>query len=255
MSKKLNFGEIVKKTEEPKYPVRNLLVVPHKRKRLIVTLDAFGGDTYLNNLREMKKTYPYPNSWEEMSFRGLTTSESISAAAYKFPTRAKKIFDYRFLQAGYVLRTAEGVWVNPLDEEGNPIIDESALKEKLKNFNKIKVRNGHIYLGRNDFGFAEYETFEQGIQYCDNFVGSGLARVLEHTAGEAKTLKIIADEKNYPWGIGVWGFDFTVEPSLEVARLSSGRKNISGDRLFVGSWADDYSGYAFGKLKTSDASA
>jgi len=91
--------------------------------------------------------------------------------------------------------------------------------------------NGYIYLGNNDFGFAEYSTFTRGLQDADTFVRGGLAKILEHTSEEvAKSLRGIFDEKNYPHGVDVLNFDPVKYPILNVAGLGS---SIRGGGLDV----------------------
>ena len=244
------------KEATPSLPDRALLVVPHKDKVLTVSYPAFGPNTYSGNLAEMQKRYSHSEDLPNISFRELTTSESISAVAYKFAERAKpEIFDPRWFQAGRIARTSKGVFANlPKDAQGNPILDEKVLNSYLDKAEKVKVGNGHIYLGENDFGFAEYETFEQKVQDCDTFAESGLARVLEHTKGRAEKLREIASPKLYKRGVNIWGFDSVSESVLRVARLNSGRVIDSG-RLYVDgyNWGN-YGGYAFGGLVSGEAS-
>jgi len=233
--------------KKPKVPQRHLLRVPHKEGSLVVGFPAFGPDTYRGNLKTMSGDYSHPQTGERISFREPTISESISAAAYDFENWTKpRIFDSRWLQAGRIVRTSEGVFVNPLkDIQGNPIIDEQTLKFYLNKYIKV---NG-IYLGENDFGFASYETFERGIQDSGKFAEGGLARILEHTREKvAKNLKAISSSKNYPKGVKVWGFDKVKEPVLRVAALDSPR-GFGGGRLVVDGhdWYGD-DGYAFGVL-------
>jgi len=239
------YGVIEEKQIQPKFPVRTLLRVPHKQGSLIVSRNAFGPNYFKDNIAEMQKSYCYPNTREVISFRKPTTAESISAAAYNFENFAKpEIFDPRWFQAGYMVRTQEGVFVNPLGSKGVPITDEKTLKSLLKSDRKV---NG-IYLLDNDMGFAPYDSFTRGVQDCDGFAQGGLARVLEHTPEkEAKQFKAIASPKLYKFGVNVWGFEEVKEPVLRVVCLGSYR-NLGGGRLNVdGSWSGYY-GYAFGVL-------
>jgi len=93
--------------------------------------------------------------------------------------------------------------------------------------------------------FAPYETFQRGVQDCDNFAQGGLARALEHTPENvAKNLREIASPEHYKRGVKVYGFDDVKKPILNVARLYSNR-SIVGDGLGVDGWGD-YNGFAFG---------
>ncbi|MEK6895529.1 MAG: hypothetical protein AABX48_03335 [Nanoarchaeota archaeon] len=218
-------------------PETDLLIVPYKGKNLAGSF--FGPNNYKDNQAEMSKQYWHSNSQPDISFRPATTSESISAAAYDFENEAKpKIFDPRWLQAGYIVRTSDGVWAN------TKITDEKSLKQLL---NGIKKVNG-IYLLDNGMGFAPYETFERRVQDCETFAQGGLARVLEHTQEKvAENLRTISSPRFYKNGINVFGFDKIKEPVLRVAGLSSGR-DYDRDRLDVvgNDWYGDYNGYAFG---------
>ena len=233
---------------KPQFPIRKLLVVPHGEQDLIVSFPSFGPNTYERNLEEMKKTYSHPLTGEQISFRPATTSESISAVAYDFKNIAKpKIFDPRWLQAGHIVRTQDGVFTN------TQLTDESQLKQMLDNFEKV---NG-IYLGKQGSAFAPYETFERGFQDADTFAQGGLARVLEHTTEkEAGNLRKISSPKLYKEGVNVWGFDEVNEPILRVASLYSIRY-LYDNRLGVGGDNRDVSnnGYAFGVLDKSRSDA
>lgn len=227
--------------EEPKYPIRKLLVVPHIEGKLTVGYPAFGPDTYKRNLENMGETYSHPITGEKISFRPATTSESISPAAYDFKHLAKPtIFDSRWLQTGYIVRTQDGVFTNTTET------NEKNLEQLLDRAEKV---NG-IYLISDKVAFAPYETFESGIQDCDTFAQGGLARALEHTSEKiAKNLREIASPKHYKKGVDVWGFDSVKEPVLRVASLDS-YGGIVGNRLnvFGVNWYDD-DGCAFGVLE------
>ena len=231
------------KQAKPQFPVRELLVVPHGEQDMTMSFPAFGTNTYRGNLEDMEETYSHPITGEQINFRPATTSEAISAVAYDFGTGSeadakKSIFDPRWLQAGYIVRTQDGIFTN------TDITDESQLKALLDNAQKV---NG-IYLLDNGIGFAPYETFERGVQDVDTFTQGGLARVLEHTTEkEAGNLRKIAYPKLYKKGVNVWGFDDVKEPVLRIASLGSNR-DLDGDRLRVRGydWGDDNDGYAFG---------
>ena len=218
----------------------------------------FGPDTYDNNLLSMGKRYYHSDALPDVTFRPLSTAESLAVASYNFVNLAKpQIFDNHWFQAGRVLRTQDGVWVNlPSNREGKLITDESMLKIYLKKAQKIKVGNRHIYLGDNDLGFAEYYTFAKGVQDIDKFVRGGLAKVLEHTPKKvAKNLKIIVNKENYPRGIDVIDFEPVKRPTSRVVSLDSDWGD-DGGRLDVN--VDDHfsfnGGYAFGGLVSGEAS-
>jgi hypothetical protein len=226
---------IVKAT--PILPTRDLLAVPHKDKRLVVSHPAFGPNTYSGNLAEMQREYIHSQEQPRIRFKEPTTSESVSACAYDFENLAKpQILDPRWLQLGRIVRNSKGVFANPpKDANGNPIIDENILMQFL---NGIEETNG-IYLAENNanlrnFGFAAYESFERGVQDCDTFANGGLARLLEYTREKtAKNLREIASPKLYQRGVNVWGFDLVSEPILRVASLLSAR-GIGGRRAWCG---------------------
>jgi len=239
----------------PKAPPRSLIRVSGYRN-LIASLDAFGPSTYKNNVVEMQKPYSHPQTGKEISFREPTTAESIIISAYDFAKRAKRqIFNPNWLQAGRIVRTSEGVYANPpKDEQGNFVVDERTLKSYLDGIKPMKVGNGKVWIvpdsrGLKDFGFAEYDSFKQGI-YRDvgDFVEGGLARVLEHSHS-ADNLGEIASEENYPEGVKVRGFDSVSNPILKVAALYSGR-DLGNDGLYVNGdgWLDGSLGFAFGVL-------
>lgn len=242
--------------KKPEFTPISLLVVPsEKDSNLVLTVGypAFGPNYFSKNIKEMQKNYSHPQTGEKILFRKPTTRESVVASAYKFEELAKpEIFNPRWLQAGHIVRTSEGVYFNPLnDKQGNPIIDEKilrALRDK-----SIKV-NG-IYLGENDFSFAPYETFKQGVQEAKEFAESGLARGLEHTENKiAKNLELIAN--TYPKGVNVFGFDSVKTPVLKIVVLYSSRDSddrqldVDGDY-----WDDDLNGAAFGVLDIGEANA
>ncbi|MDP2628385.1 MAG: hypothetical protein Q8P15_00620 [Nanoarchaeota archaeon] len=225
----------------PSLPAIDLLRVPHKGKTLLVGYPAFGPHTHRNNLETMSKEYSHSKELPKISFKPATTSESISVVTYDFEKIKKEIFDPRWLQAGYIVRTQDGVFANTSETK------ESVLKSMLDKCEKV---NG-IYLGENDFGFAPYKTFETGVQDCDTFSQGGLARVLEHTKEKtAENLRTIASPKFYKRGVNVWGFDKVKEPILRVAYLGSDG-DFDYDRLDVGGfdWNVYYDGYAFGVLR------
>ncbi len=219
----------------------------------------FGPNTYSTNIDSMRKKYFHSKDLPNVTFKPLSTAESLAVVCYDFANLAKpQIFNPNWLQAGRILRTQDGVWANlPLDKEGKLITDENVLKTYLPKAQKIKVGTGHIYLGDNDFGFAENETFARGVQDCDTFVKGGLARVLEHTSEQvAKNFETIADRKNYIEGVNVLAFNPVKESFLRVVSLYSGR-SVSSSRLIVlgNDWGDSDGGYALGGLVSGEASA
>ena len=236
------------KQAKPQYPVRELLVVPHKEGDLTLGYPAFGSTTYRGNVAEMGKTYSHPLTGEAVTFRPATTSESISAVSYDFENMAKpKIFDPRWLQAGYIVRTNDGVFTNTTET------NDSRLKQLLNGAEKV---NG-IYLINDNTAFAPYESFTTGGQDCDTFAQGGLARALEHTSEKvAKNLREIASPKFYKKGVNVISFDGLNEPALRVASLYSGR-DFDGGRLHVlgVDWDDGDDGFAFGMLNKSRSDA
>ena len=242
MEKETKYGII--EQVGPQFPVRKLLVVRHRGGDLTVSYPAFGPNTYKGNLEEMSKDYSHPQTGKRISFNPATTSESISAAAWNFKELAKReIFDPRWLQLGYLIRTQDGVFTNTKE------LDEKVLKSYLDKAEKV---NG-IYFIDDKTAFAPYETFRQGIyENLDEFAECGLARLLEHTKEKiAKNLREIASPKFYKNGVNILGFDRVKEPILSVAALDSSR-GIDGDRLSVGGlggdWDVSYYGFAFGVL-------
>ena len=231
-------------------PEISLLMVPHKGRKLICGHPAFGPNFYSGNLESMGQSHYHSNELPEISFKPSTTSESISASAYKFGEMAKKqIFNPSWLQVGYIVRASEGVFANTKE------VDESVLKSLL---NKCERVNGiWLYQGNEpelrDFAYAEYETFKQGIQDSGDFTESGLAGILEHSNEKSvPKLSEILSPKYYPKGVDVFGFDAVKEPILRVACLYSDRF-LDDDRLNVdGSSVDYRNGCAFG-VRNADA--
>src|SRR3989344_4172189 len=111
------------KAKEPEFPTRNLLVVTHRDGNLTVSYPAFGPNYLGKNIMEMQKPYSHPQTGRRISFREPTTSESISAAVYRFGQLAKpKIFNPLWFHLGYIVQTSEGVFANPpKDEQGRRI--------------------------------------------------------------------------------------------------------------------------------------
>ena len=232
-------------------PEISLLMVPHKGRKLICGHPAFGPNFYSGNLESMGQSHYHSNELPEISFKPSTTSESVSASAYEFGTLAKpQILDRNWLQLGPIVRTSLGVFVNIKE------VDESVLKSLL---NKCEKVNGiWLYNGEDitlrDFGFAEYETFKQGVQDSGDFAEGGLARILEHTPKKsAPNLRKISSTKFYPRGVEVFGFDKVKVPILRVACLISDRDLVDVRLDVYGDYSvDDGYGYAFG-VRNADA--
>ncbi len=148
--------------------------------------------------------------------------------------------DPKWLQAGYIVRTQDGVFTNTQE------LDESNLKQLL---NGVKPTNG-IYFINDQVAFIPYESFECHPQDIDTFAEGGLARGLEHVSGKiAPKLRKIASPKNYKSGVNVWGFDSVNKPILKVASFYSG-SYFNSDRVNVhgSGWNDYRSGHSFGVL-------
>ena len=236
----------------PSFPARDLLRVSHRRGHLVVSSHPFGPDIYLNNVGEMQKIYTHSDKCTRFSFREPTTSESISAATCYFGnvTKSQIPFSWGWLQLGWIVRASEGVFANPLkDAQGNPITDERVLKSFLNGFEKVRG----IYLCKNDFGFAPYETFKIGDQRGGDFGRGGLARVLEHTEEEiAKNLVKISSF--YEKGVDVSEFDQVQEPILTVASLCSDRVHDNYKLHVLGdNRLNQLRGYVFGVLNSGYA--
>src|SRR3989344_1278661 len=239
-------------TRDKSLPTRDLLVVPHRGKKLTASYPTFRPNTFDKNVAEMQRAYTHSVELPQITFREPTTSQSVSIANYRFGSDSevdakRDIFDPKWLQAGRIVRTKQGVIVNPiLDAQGNVVLNQGDLEAIKTNARKIEVGNGHIYLGDKDFGFAEYTTFQLGIQDSDTFAQGGLARIIEHTENQAIHLKAISSKQNYPRGVDVWGFEIAKEPIERVLSLYSGW-DLDSDRLFVDGvdWNVN-GGYAFG---------
>ncbi|MDD5650495.1 MAG: hypothetical protein PHF86_08785 [Candidatus Nanoarchaeia archaeon] len=231
------------KAHRPKFELIDLLRIPHKGKYLTVSYHAFGPNNFKDNVARMKQSYFHPKPGKVISFREPTTSESISVIAYDFEHLAKPKLQRSF-QIGYIVKISEGVFANPpKDKQGNPIIDENILKSYLNNIKKV---NG-IYLCENDFGFAPYDSFKQGLQDGNAFAKGGLARLLEHTSEKtAKNFNEIASSKFYKDGVNVSEFEFK-DPILNVVSLYSDWFS-SNNILFVGKYFLGIGGSVFGVL-------
>ena len=223
--------------------------VQYNGKTLDVAL--FGPNAYGPNREKMQERYFHSDALSNITFRPLSTTESLAVASHDFSNLAKPhIFNPRWLQAGYILRTQEGVWVNPVeDAEGKILMDAKELEKRLD-----KKVNG-IYLLEGDTSFVPYDSFERGVQEHETFLEGGLARGLMHTTDKKATiLAPIANNTEYPRKVDVWGFDSVKEPALRVVSLDSGSL---GGRLYVGGdgWYDFNDGFAFGGLVSASGEA
>ncbi|MEK6909136.1 MAG: hypothetical protein AABX23_03735 [Nanoarchaeota archaeon] len=138
----------------------------------------------------------------------------------------------RAVAVGDIVKTSEGIYVNPpRDKEGIIITDEYSLKKlRDKSIIKIVPMMGSFYLGENCFGFAEYSSFTRGGQSVTTFVKEGLARVLEGRDDDIKpsTLGKLAYEEPHNRRVTIWGFE-------KVSRPSASRIYIDTARSFSGS--------------------
>lgn len=263
MAEEYGLVEIQPRTE---FPLRELLRVPHKDRALIVGFPAFGPNYFSNNVAKMRESYSHPVTGERISFVEPTTSETISVVDYALQNRTirpkldvkRTILDPRWAQTGRILRTSEGVFVNPpRDKQGNVIMDAEYLKRLLNGAKPIKIGNANLYVVGDtdqlkDFAYAEYDTFQRGVQDNTTFAQGGLARALEHTEEpKAGKLERIASPELYKNGVNVWGFDPVNTPALRVAVLDSGRVDDWLDVNGCGWYGDYYGGFAFGVLDQS----
>lgn len=232
---KTKYG-IIKKTP-PKFPIRDLLKVPHQGEDLFVGYPAFCQNYFSDNMQKMQKTYLHPLTKKQVSFREPTTAESISASAFKFGELAKpEIFDKKWFQLGRIVKTSEGFFVNPpRDKQRNLIIDKNILKQYLNKAKKIHgiyiVPNGEFEELR-DYGFAPYESFinkfQSGYDFAVNPKTNGLARVLEHTENKvALGLQEISKKENYPEEINIFNLDY-VSKSMATLVILRGDLNLKG---------------------------
>ncbi|MDD5133337.1 MAG: hypothetical protein PHD81_01550 [Candidatus Nanoarchaeia archaeon] len=251
--------------------------IPHKNE--ILSMGIFGKDYYSKNRTKMKQIYFHPKTLNPISFRPATTSESISALVWCFENLTKpvehsfwgpwdfknlnknEIFDIGGVGAGYAIRTSEGIYVNPPENNGDPIIDESYLKKLLNKTKPIRIGNGMIYIVPNtdnlkDFGFAEYSTCYSDNwaedQDAETFADNGLARILEHTEGTALKLRSIARCYHHLRGVYLFGWHWGDEPVESFVYLGStgcwdGQLRVRADLGDTGKNLGDY--FSFGVLK------
>jgi len=244
------------KIQRPKtlLPVRTLVTIPYEGKDFTFAFPAFGPDYFSNNIQKMKEKYSHPETGEAISFRQPTTPESIAVASFafqhnneEFASVKRDIFDPLWLQLGYLVKTNDGVYINPtLNEKGIASTNKFELKKLRERSEKVN----DIYLGKNNFAFAPYESFKTGEQSHQEFLEGGLARALEGTPNKkAENLAHIASSQCYKHGVYVYGFDPVSKPMLRVASMGSDR-DVDEDRLGVsGDWNND--SYVFGVFDVS----
>ncbi|MFH1425736.1 MAG: hypothetical protein ABIG28_03370 [archaeon] len=241
MKTKEQYGKI--QPDTPEYPPRAIIRTP----RVIVS--QFGPSTFRKNLAAMQgKKFSCLHHYAEMTFREPTTRESVLAAGYRFVEISKpEIFDSSWLQAGRIARAREGVFINPpRDGQGNTVLDEKELNSLLGKTKSMRVGKGKIYIVSNkknlrDFAFADYDSFQTGVQDSGTFAQGGIALVLEHTKrSPAPHLSSISSKKHYDSGVNVWGFNPVSEPIERVVSLGSGRLADGGRLLVDGGWIDGY---------------
>nr|AQS29543.1 hypothetical protein [uncultured archaeon]AQS33472.1 hypothetical protein [uncultured archaeon] len=235
------YGDI--ESRKPENPPIALRRVPSVRGDLIVS-PAFGSNTYKANIAQMQRTYSHDSedlgNHPRFTFNPATTFQSLDAVAYNFAEDAKpKIFDSRWLQAGPVVRTPEGVFTNTQET------DDVELRKMLAKVKKVN----RIYLINDKIAYAPYESFTRGIQDAGDFAinlrTNGLARALEHSRGK-KAKNLTQMLKSYTLGVNVWGFEPTDKPVSMVVGLPS-YWDADGGRLGVGGvWCDNGDGCAFG---------
>ena len=223
---------------------RSLVIVETPNRQFTASLLPFGPNSYPNNVAEMSQSYLHPRTGKTISFLPATTSQSVFLASNDFPNRAKpQIFDREGLQVGKIVRTNEGVFFNTWET------DKTKLKALIDAAEKV---NG-IYLGKNDFAYTPYETFNQGVWDSGDFAESGLTRAMEHVRGNsASNLREISSTNNYSGGVSIRGFEPVSEPVKRFVILDSDRC-FGNVRLVVdGGYWDAYYGYAFGVLNVAE---
>jgi len=230
---------------EPRLPQIDLLEVPHNGGKLIVNYPAFGPNTQKVNVRHMMRRYTNSTDFRDITFRNPTTSESISAIHYIFEniigeSEGQGTFDgFSSINfgIGLIYTDKDGIYVN---------LGGNSIGTCMKESEKV---NG-IHLGENDFGFAPYDSFQEGTQDVDTFSRGGLARILEHTEGKvAEKLRDIASPKFYKNGV-VAPFNSTNRVRNGVVYLESSHSGMRGSRLNVSlDFKSKNKGIAFGVLE------
>lgn len=231
---------------------------------LVTTLRTFGEGSFRENIEEMRQHYSNPKMGDDIQLRGPTTAESILIASKEIG-KYTDFIPHKFQIGGFV-KTSQGIFVNPPNgKRGNPITDKRVLKSYLNGTKPKRVGRGKIYIVSNsetlrDFGFAEYGTFGvdngfYGRHDWELFLKGGLAKVLEHTEGEAKNLKVISSFKIHANGGGVrvkMLDDIPRGPNYRVIRMESngdirkGQTNLDFDD--ISSYDGGHIGSAYGVL-------
>lgn len=225
--------EVLKARPTSKFPLRDVARVRDGGKDLLVSAEAFGPSTYVNNIIKMGQTYARSDTLEPVTFRLPTTDETMMIAAGNISEVKPKILDKNWLQAGRsVLLPGKRLVVNPpMDGEGKYITDERVLAGYINNAEEV----GGVRFGR--YGFAYVEKFDTGEMSVEQASENGLVRAIEGSRGRAEDMLTIGTKNNYLRGVRVWGLDNVNEAVTKVVSLSS-----SGvDMLSVG--ADDRDSY------------
>ncbi len=209
-----------------------------KQEEIRLDIPIFGPDAYSLNVAKIRSA----RTLSGRKFRECTTVESMIISALDFIKVIKpKIFDLSSLQIGRIVKMPEGIVANPpMNNRGDTILKRDKIKNFIDSARKIKIGKGNIYLGENDFGFAEYETFQHDAQDCKTFLEGGLARILEHSAQSAQPFKVIANSKIYKRGMDVYSFHPANKIVEQVVCLKS--RGYLADVLLVScNDLDDYS--------------
>jgi hypothetical protein len=245
--------------KKPEFPSISLIEISGQRN-LIASLKVFGPGYFYNNIQKMKGPYSHPETGETISLRAPTTAESILIASHNFEKVTKpEVFYYSWFQTGRIVETPEGIFLNPPTEsDGNVITNRHILERYLNGTEPIKLKKGKIWIVQDreklrDFGFADYDSFEKGIQSGKDFAEGGLARVLEHTRRTAETLRRMA---SFYKEVNVFPFNKVDKNKLGIMKMGSGRYAQEGQLLIsIGddSWDDrlddgDNNCIAFGVL-------
>ena len=229
----------------------NLFMVKSGSDKLIVK--RFGRVSYNKNLSAMGRSYSCLPYYSQITFTPATTGQSVLVASvyYRDKDERESFNDLNLTQLGLLVRTKNGVFANPPNVDGNYVIDESQLMALLNNAEEID----RVLFGRNGFGYAPYDSFEQGQQDSETFAKGGLARLLEGSKGNGVGIRRILSNNFYKLGVDVCDFDPVEQPILRVANLSSGWFSLGRLVIRGNSTSDDYyGGFAFGVLKeTSQA--
>jgi hypothetical protein len=252
----------LRQAKQLSFPLRDLIVVPHKKGDLVLAYPAFGPNSYSNNVAEMQKLYVHSEQIPIVQFRPATTAEHLSIvcldvkahpelAGFAFEKYARpKIFNPRWLQVGRIVRAQDGVYINPTDAVKSGEVDEAVLKQLRDHSHKV---NG-IWLGNKDFAFVPYESFRQGVLDAREFAEGGLARGLEHVEGNVAP-KLQEMALTYNCGVNVVCFDKSDKPISRVVFLGSGVDSGVYRLRVSGGWDDGEDGHAFGVVDSEARSA